>query len=669
MLRKSVLFLLLLLVLSSTSEAALISLRQLRQGFGNANQVLGMNSAATDGEWKSILGTSNQITVTNGASTITLATPQDIGTASATTFLTTTSSRASLGTTSTDGLILTNPTAAAAGAQQISPRMRWTGQGMKTDAPAGSQTVDYIAQLVPVQGAANPQARLDFNYQINGDGYQAISTMSLLNGSIGIGEPNPQGILDINANSALGTRNIRLSSSSTDATRKSAILGARHYLAAEEDVIIMSVDANTLYSNLALGGDWGFNAVTNITFWTAADTVTLSGTKRMTIDTNGNIGFATASFGTNAARVLSFGGPATAPTTRPADVFTLYPIDVAGAGTMGLAWMSEDNGIGILGINSGFGTTTPGSKLQVNARTTSNFAGIGGYNPSGGEFWGSVDFSTGAAPLVVMDSVGTYDTLNIGGGILFGGQYAPDSGGYGEVGAGIKAQRESIVIGTDSWGLGFFTRTNDAALVEAVRITNAGSVGFGTVSPDRLIHPELADTTTAAVSYAQRLSHIVSTASTGSSDGFGAGLEFELETGTDLTNQISGTIESIWATAANATRKGRLNLYAYDTAARLGLTVEASGAAAMLGFFGVGAAVRPTAITQTYSTADKTHANFTSADLATTAATQTTPWGFATQAQADNIATQFNLLRADLADAKQLLNSLIDDLQTLGLEQ
>lgn len=88
-----------------------------------------------------------------------------------------------------------------------------------------------------------------------------------------------------------------------------------------------------------------------------------------------------------------------------------------------------------------------------------------------------------------------------------------------------------------------------------------------------------------------------------------------------------------------------------------------------IGFFGVSPVARASAYTQTYSTADKTHAAFTSADLATTAATNAAPWGFASQAQAENIATQFNLLRADVADAKQLINSVIDDLQAYGLQQ
>ena len=80
------------------------------------------------------------------------------------------------------------------------------------------------------------------------------------------------------------------------------------------------------------------------------------------------------------------------------------------------------------------------------------------------------------------------------------------------------------------------------------------------------------------------------------------------------------------------------------------------------------AATRPSAYTQTaYATADKTHAAMTSADLVTTAATNVTPWGFAGAAQADAIATQVNAIRVDLIDLKQLVNSVIDDLQALGL--
>jgi len=75
----------------------------------------------------------------------------------------------------------------------------------------------------------------------------------------------------------------------------------------------------------------------------------------------------------------------------------------------------------------------------------------------------------------------------------------------------------------------------------------------------------------------------------------------------------------------------------------------------------------PTAFTQTYSTADATHAASTFAAVAETASTQTTPWGFASQAQADAISVELNDLGDDVVDLKQLVNSLIDALQSIGL--
>lgn len=53
---------------------------------GTANQVLGTNNAANGLEYKSILGTTNQVTVTHAANSITLSTPQNIHTAATPTF-------------------------------------------------------------------------------------------------------------------------------------------------------------------------------------------------------------------------------------------------------------------------------------------------------------------------------------------------------------------------------------------------------------------------------------------------------------------------------------------------------------------------------------------------------------------------------------------------------
>jgi hypothetical protein len=116
---------------------------------------------------------------------------------------------------------------------------------------------------------------------------------------------------------------------------------------------------------------------------------------------------------------------------------------------------------------------------------------------------------------------------------------------------------------------------------------------------------------------------------------------------------------------------------AVSAAARVTVTRDlAVGAStSLLGFYGATAVVRPTAYTQTYATADKTHA-------APTATTVTNAFGTAngtyedtsgtSAAIANNFqesATRINQLIADVADTKQFLNAVVDDLQTLGLLQ
>lgn len=80
---------------------------------------------------------------------------------------------ASLGVTAVDGkgLWLYNDTAAAAGAQQISPSLVLEGQGWKTTATAASQSVKWRFDVLPVQGSAAPAAQLRLSASINGGAY------------------------------------------------------------------------------------------------------------------------------------------------------------------------------------------------------------------------------------------------------------------------------------------------------------------------------------------------------------------------------------------------------------------------------------------------------------------------------------------------------------------
>ena len=80
--------------------------------------------------------------------------------------------------TTSSGLALTNTTAASAGAQQISPAIRWSGKGWKTDATAASRDVDFRSYVVPVQGAANPTGYLTFESSINGAAYSEVARVT-----------------------------------------------------------------------------------------------------------------------------------------------------------------------------------------------------------------------------------------------------------------------------------------------------------------------------------------------------------------------------------------------------------------------------------------------------------------------------------------------------------
>lgn len=83
-----------------------------------------------------------------------------------------------LGTSTASGMILSNATAAANNAQQISPAAEWSGFGWKTNSTAASQQVQHRAVMLPVQGAANPYGELRFLEAINGGAFAQYASFS-----------------------------------------------------------------------------------------------------------------------------------------------------------------------------------------------------------------------------------------------------------------------------------------------------------------------------------------------------------------------------------------------------------------------------------------------------------------------------------------------------------
>jgi hypothetical protein len=93
-----------------------------------------------------------------------------------------------------------------------------------------------------------------------------------------------------------------------------------------------------------------------------------------------------------------------------------------------------------------------------------------------------------------------------------------------------------------------------------------------------------------------------------------------------------------------------------------------SGATQKLGFYGVTPVVRPSAFTQTYSTATKTHAAVTQL-AAPAGGTGVAAGAWSTAANRDLAIASINAARNDIANLKQVVNAIIDDLQAQGLLQ
>lgn len=109
-----------------------------------------------------------------------------------------------------DGLVLENPTAATSGNQKWSPVFRLRGRGWKTNATAGSQTVDLVGYMQPIQGTSAPTGQFVLGTQINNGTFITRLTISS-DGAWGLSNATMTGIASLTATS--------LSSASINATQ------------------------------------------------------------------------------------------------------------------------------------------------------------------------------------------------------------------------------------------------------------------------------------------------------------------------------------------------------------------------------------------------------------------------------------------------------------------
>lgn len=264
-------------------------------------------------------------------------------------------------------------------------------------------------------------------------------------------------------------------------------------------------------------------------------------------------------------------------------------------------------------ITTGNFDTCLGANAGLNITTSSNVVAIG-YNS--GRY--QADGSTALAASALSTYMGT------------GARGFSDSDSY------------SIVIGANAVGLGANT-----TVLGTINQTAAATIyGAGTFS--------LTNATTNAAVTVGTLTKNVTGAGVGAA-GLGPRLTFAAESST-TADTTQADITATWTDATHATRKSRLALSAYDTAAREGLRLEADGSVARLGFFGVTAVVRPTALTTQLTTLTYTAPG--TPDYAIADVTQTTPWGFASGDEARTVLSVIKNLQDRVAQLESKLQGL-----------
>lgn len=240
-----------------------------------------------------------------------------------------------IGTTSTDGIILQNTTAAAAGAQQYSPRLRFTGRGWKTNATAASQTVDWIIEARPVQGAANPTVNLAILAQVNAGGFTpAVAPGQILApGGGSSSQSAPQ-------YSAVNNTNYGLRIGGGNAGNAVGVIAGSAYLVADANVNAIAIPTN---SSLRWGAA-NFGSQQVALYSPANDVLQIRDRNASTVGGNLILGGSGSSLPTSATASLNL-QIGTAPGSSPADQFSLYCADWNGAGTAAAHFRNEQGHI------------------------------------------------------------------------------------------------------------------------------------------------------------------------------------------------------------------------------------------------------------------------------------------------------------------------------------
>jgi hypothetical protein len=140
------------------------------------------------------------------------------------------------------------------------------------------------------------------------------------------------------------------------------------------------------------------------------------------------------------------------------------------------------------------------------------------------------------------------------------------------------------------------------------------------------------------------------------------------------TTAFATTADNLKANLAGPTFTGTVTVPGLTITDATDLTISATTgtkfgqAGSKIGFYGVTPAVRPTALTQTYSTASATHSAVTQL-AAPAGGTGIAAGGWSSAANRDLAITSINAARTDIANLKNFVNQIVDQLQAIGLLQ
>ncbi|MDB5255181.1 MAG: cell wall surface anchor family protein [Candidatus Nomurabacteria bacterium] len=396
----------------------------------------GIQNSVFSGSGNGYIGTRSShplVLRTNDNDVITLLVNKNvgIGTSSPTSKLDITTGGLGVTQTDTSGLAIVNTNAAALGAQQISPALRFTGNGWGTTAST-SQAISFRQYVVPVQDLV-PSGYLTLESSVNGGAYaNAMAVTSA--GFVGIGTTAPtdrlsvvvpSGTGGITVSSPGGTNNTPWFSLKTGSNQQYwgiAASGANFFTGTTVGDMVFRASAGT---NIFFGVDNGIGSAGPI----------------LEISANSQVGIGTITPG---SRLQVNGGTAigySASTSAPL------------------------NGLTVAG-NVGIGTITPSGALTIAGSRTAAAWGTSGVNfqAAAATYTDSSTAVSGTATNNMVNSFGIPTLAAANTGVTYSNAATVYIAG-------------APVAGTNA------TITNSAALVVA-----SGKVGFSNTTPGYLLH-------------------------------------------------------------------------------------------------------------------------------------------------------------------------------------